>query len=429
MKSFLFKSSLFTMIFLILVSFLGHAPAAVEAAPKPSNTPKPTNTSRPTNTARPTNTLRPTNTPRFTFTPTLTSSPTASATFTNTPTLTFTPTDPPTDTPTLIFTPTETPTATTAEPNLLAYWKFDEGSGTTAADDSGNGHTLQLTPWGIWTSSSAPTGFDNPNALDIGYACSSDLGCKDYHSVDAINLANQSFTVAMWFQRYIDRNDAAFFFSLGSVPSAYQTFHMGFRSSTIFTCGFWADDLDVSGSFTNTDWHHYACSYDAVTNTRKAYVDGLLIGSDHPAASFQGSGPVRLGTAIDFRAADDVRLYGNALSDAQVSALVPRSSPCEINADVAPPSSLKIPQSLQLAATDTNQCSVPVEYHWQCLSDTSVECAAFLSEANSGPHGIATPVLNLQEFDIIQISLTICEVGNPSNCSSLRRIYEGAPVD
>jgi hypothetical protein len=411
MKTFLFKSSLFTMIFLILVSFLGHAPAAVEAAPKPSNTPKPTNTSRPTNTPRPTNTLRPTNTPKFTFTPTLTSSPTASATFTNTPTLTFTATNTP------------------VRANLLAYWKFDEGSGTTAADDSGNGHTLQLTPWGIWTSNSAPTGFDNPNALDIGLACSSDLGCKDYHSVDTIDLANQSFTVAMWFRRYIDSNNAAFFFSLGSAPSAYQTFHMGFRSSTIFTCGFWADDLNVSGSFTNTDWHHYACSYDAATNTRKAYVDGLLVGSDHPAASFQGSGPVRLGSELSFLSADDVRLYGNALNDAQVSALVPRSAPCEINADVLPLSGLKIPQLLQLAATDTNQCSVPLQYHWECLSDTSVECAAFLSEANTGPHGIATPVLNLQEFDIISIRVNICEVGNPSNCSSLWRVYEGAPVD
>lgn len=225
MKTFLFKSSLFTMIFLILVSFLGQAPVAVQAAPRPSNTPKPTKTTRPTKTPRPTNT------PRFTFTPTLT----------------FTPTDSPTDTPTLTFTPTDIPTETPAEPNLLAYWKFDEGSGTTAADDSGNGHTLQLTPWGNWTSNSAPTGFDNPNALDISSACSSDLGCKDYRTLDTINLANQSFTVAMWFRRFIDRNDATFFFSLGSAPSAYQTFHMGFRSATIFTCGFWADDLDVSG--------------------------------------------------------------------------------------------------------------------------------------------------------------------------------------
>ena len=413
MKTFLFKTSLCTILFLMLASFFRGTPTVVQAAPKPSNTPKATPTSKPTKT------VRPTNTPKFTSTP--------SATFTATQTAT--PTNTPTAMPTFTDTPTSTSTPTSIPANLLAYWKFDEGSGDTAADSSGNGHTMLLTPWGNWTSSSAPAGFDNPNALDVGYACSSDLGCKDYRSADTISLANKSFTVAVWVKRWIDRDEAEFFFSLGTEPAAYQTFHMGFRSSTIFTCGFWADDLDVSGFFRNTDWHHYVCSYDANTNTRKAYMDGLLIGSDHPAASFQGSGPVKLGAALGTRYVDDLRLYGNALSDAQVSALVPRSAPCEINADVLPLSGLKIPQVLQLSATDTNACSVPLEYHWQCASDTSVECAAFLSEANAGPYGLAAPTLNLQEFDIIQIGLSICEVGNPSNCSSLSRIYEGAPVN
>jgi hypothetical protein len=247
--------------------------------------------------------------------------------------------------------------------------------------------------------------------------------------VDSINLANQSFTVAVWVKRGVDREEAEFFFSLGSAPSAYQTFHMGFRSTTVFTCGFWADDLDVSGFFRNTDWHHYVCSYNANTNTRKAYMDGLLIGSDHPAASFQGSGPVKLGSTIGTPLMDDLRLYGNALSDAQVSALVPRSAPCEINSDLVPRSGLKLPQLLQLQASDTNSCNVPLEYHWQCQSDSSVECPNFLASANAGPNGNNLPILNLEEFSTVQIWLTICEVGNPSNCSSLTRVYEGAPVN
>jgi hypothetical protein len=32
-------------------------------------------------------------------------------------------------------------TTGTISPGLVAYWKFDEGTGTTAADSSGNGHT------------------------------------------------------------------------------------------------------------------------------------------------------------------------------------------------------------------------------------------------------------------------------------------------
>ena len=35
--------------------------------------------------------------------------------------------------------------------NLVAYWKFDEGAGTTTADSSGNGNTGILTNGPLWT--------------------------------------------------------------------------------------------------------------------------------------------------------------------------------------------------------------------------------------------------------------------------------------
>lgn len=37
------------------------------------------------------------------------------------------------------------------EPGLMAYWKFDEGNGTTAADSSGNGNTGTLVNGVTWT--------------------------------------------------------------------------------------------------------------------------------------------------------------------------------------------------------------------------------------------------------------------------------------
>src|SRR5215213_9754478 len=107
MKTFVFKSSLVITIMFLLMSYLGSGPLGVQAAAKPSKTPRPTRTVKPTQT--------------FTLTPT------------------FTPTDKPTDIPTATQTPTETPTPTPTDtptdtpmpvvPNLLAYWKFDEGAG------------------------------------------------------------------------------------------------------------------------------------------------------------------------------------------------------------------------------------------------------------------------------------------------------------
>ena len=48
-----------------------------------------------------------------------------------------------------VATPTITPDITPT--GLVAYWKFDEGSGTTAADSSGNGNTGTLINGPLWT--------------------------------------------------------------------------------------------------------------------------------------------------------------------------------------------------------------------------------------------------------------------------------------
>src|SRR3990167_283101 len=70
---------------------------------------------------------------------------------------------------------------------LVGYWNFDEGSGATVADSSGNGNTGTLTNGPTWTTGK------------IGQALSFD-GSNDY--VDAgtgssLNLAS-SLTVSAW---------------------------------------------------------------------------------------------------------------------------------------------------------------------------------------------------------------------------------------
>ena len=61
---------------------------------------------------------------------------------------------------------------TVAPSNLVAYWKFDEGSGTTAADSSGNGNTGTLINGPLWTAGKAGNALyfdgidDNVTVLD-----------------------------------------------------------------------------------------------------------------------------------------------------------------------------------------------------------------------------------------------------------------------
>lgn len=47
---------------------------------------------------------------------------------------------------------TNTPTRTNTAPNLVAWWKLDEGSGLSAMDGSGNGHTGFLIGGPLWSS-------------------------------------------------------------------------------------------------------------------------------------------------------------------------------------------------------------------------------------------------------------------------------------
>jgi len=446
MKTILFKFSLFTIMLVMLVSFSGGTPAAVEAAPKPSNTPRQTNTPRPSNTPGPTNTPKATNTPRFTATPTLTSSATASAM--PSPTATFT------NTPTLTFTPTETPTATaTPVPdNLLAYWRFDEGSGNMVADSSGNGHTFSMnTPYfgnlgHVWTTPAAPTTFSNPFSLKL-------LPARPHQTLSSagtIDLVNKSFSVAMWVARS-QTGLNQMFFSQGNCYSSDcfsvdRILLIGFRDSDVFTCGFFQDDLDTSAITLDGNWHHYACTYDAVNHLRKAYKDGVLVGSDTPLGNYVGSGPVEIGLSsggVFLGSVDEARIYDAALSDARVAALVELDphyapSPCTPQVVLAPSSSSYIPQLLQLEADVVNGCGSPpwpdftpdpFTFTWSCASDTSLQCTDFLASANAGPNRNWIPILNLEEFVTVQIWVTVCLVDHPSVCSTDTRLYEGSPVN
>lgn len=309
------------------------------------------------------------------------------------------------------------------------------------ADASGNSHSLQLSQNALWTDITAPVLFANPSALNLSYQKPLASAVAD----GTIDLANRSFSVALWVKRghvgveqAIGPNESLF--NQGSSLSTNQFLHLGF-SEDRFLCAFTGNDLVTSATTSDYDWHHYACTYDAATQSRNAYKDGALVGSDTANGNFAGSGPVTIGFQefthgqISQRywfpgRVDEARIYATALSGDQVAALAQADPnynppPCAIQADLEPREGMKIPQLLQLWGHNINNCAVT--YTWQCQSDTSAECPNFLASANVPPYGNNTPSILLQEGDIIEIWLTVCEVGNPSNCSpTLDRIYEGA---
>lgn len=97
-------------------------------------------------------------------------------------------------TPTPTVTPTPAPQAIDA---LLAYWKFDEGTGSSVADSSGSGHDLTLYGYRLWSNSGAPLAYANPAAFTFhGY------NQTDYAiAAGNIDLANRSFSISVWAKR------------------------------------------------------------------------------------------------------------------------------------------------------------------------------------------------------------------------------------
>ncbi|MFC1710148.1 DUF2341 domain-containing protein [Patescibacteria group bacterium] len=153
-----------------------------------------------------------------------------------------------------------------------------------------HGHMVNMDPNADWVDGAQV----NSNQKPMGRALDFD-GSSDF--VDAgeeIDLANKSFTVSSWAKRGSSGNHH-YIAGLGSSGSAGNSLHFGFRDTNVFTCAFYSYDLDTTDTYTDNDWHHWACTYNAISNARKIYRDGVEVASDTATADFAGSGHFYIG--------------------------------------------------------------------------------------------------------------------------------------
>jgi hypothetical protein len=214
---------------------------------------------------------------------------------------------------------------TTETVDYQARWKFDESSGSTAADSSGNGNdgTLYNMNDSDWVSGQWG------NALDFD-------GSNDYISVSddsSMDFGTGSFSISLWVIA-TNYNNQSMMIINGSSGGGYSGKRYSFRyddDDVIFVVD---DNINKTRVATTSnflhggEWHHVVAVRDRSADKMRIYVDGSQSkeGNDSTNNSIDSpSEPVYIGrdgidqnsNYVDGRL-DDIRLYDFVLSSNDV---------------------------------------------------------------------------------------------------------------
>lgn len=186
--------------------------------------------------------------------------------------------------------------------NLLAHWGFDEGSGATVNDLSGNGKAATL--------SGATRGALNGG----GYSLVTDGSDTQYAQAPALSTPN-GFTLMAWIKPSSNRRD-----TMISQRDSYAFKVSG--SGLVLTTPGRADHYSGDVGIVADRWQHVAVSFKpSVTGGVNFYVNGVLKSTVNASSLGQNSNPTILGRSLNWSGSgysgqmDDVRVYGKAFED------------------------------------------------------------------------------------------------------------------
>ncbi len=206
------------------------------------------------------------------------------------------------------------------ETGLVAYYPFDEAAGNTitsvargALAATLNGNPSRVVRGGL----PAPSLTVSDSALQFD-------GVSSRVILPNLPLASNSFSIEFW-ARLAGTNGLANYITGQGTQDNNRSLHIGFRPEGPFTFAFFGSDLQTTAHYSDTDWHHWACTFNAVTMARRIYRDGIEVAADTASSKFLGTGPVMIGRApwADnswFKGAiDDVRFWSVARSAAEIA--------------------------------------------------------------------------------------------------------------
>lgn len=210
----------------------------------------------------------------------------------------------------LLFSPSSPVHAQRMDEGLVGYWPFDEGSGASSADHSGNGNTATLSTGASFTPDAAPV-LNNAAALTFrtgGQATATSNGLDQL----------QQLTIAAWVrqtddqgtQRYVTlgdenavlRHDAGLHFYLKLNGRL-----VGERTHITIPLG---------------GYHHVAGTYDGAM--LRVYLDGDLVGSEVVSGTLDSGSGLHFSSSAEplHGELDEVRIYNRALTASAIRGLI-----------------------------------------------------------------------------------------------------------
>jgi hypothetical protein len=196
-------------------------------------------------------------------------------------------------------------------PGPVGYWSFDEGYGTTAHDESGQGNDGAITG-ALWK------GEEECVSGKCLYFDGLDSGNGDYVSLPfSSSMSSSEFTINAWIKKATSSKQQSIFHN-----GNWYSMHIFSSDKTRFLTGDYSDSLYSDKVLNNNDWYYLSMTRES-NGTAKTYINGTLEKTDNlDAMTMSGTsyiGCVDDGYGLCFNGyIDDVKIYPYARSVDQI---------------------------------------------------------------------------------------------------------------
>lgn len=311
---------------------------------------------------------------------------------------------------------------------LVAAYSFDEASGATANDSSGQGNTATL---------------NNGVASVVGKngrAASFD-GVNDYITIPnsaSTNISGSALTLSMWINpQPIASGDSVvigkFWNATMSSPYYQYGLELGGGSRTDFIVGTAAGQLVASGGTTlpYNQWSHLAVTFDG--SQVRTYVNGTLVNTQALSATITARGnPIRIGadasTAQFYKGMlDDLRIYNRVLTQAEIQTdtTTPVGGPVVGSPQVSisfPASGAQVAGIINVTANATDDTGIAnVQFYVDNVAIGSPDTAAPYTLAwdsrsvSNGAHALTAVATDLDGHSTLSASVSVNVANTTTN--------------